>query len=522
MKPAPPSQAARIACLLVPNLPLAAVLRTHPELAGRAVAVTAGTGPRAEILAVTPEAARLGVRTRISVVQGRAICAGLEIRPTSPDLERAARGALLDAALSSSPRAEPAEAAQGLWATECAVNVDASGTAALFRSEAGFAGALAARAHKLGLPAVVAIASSVPVARIAARQLLRADPAAASEETLVIPPGEDAAFLAPLPLELLGPSDSLAESFTRFGLHRVADLVRLPPRSVVNRLGAEVAPLLSLARGEVRSPPPAPPSEEEFGEAQDLEAPIAQLEPLLFVLRGQLSRLVDRLDCRGLAMGEIELSLSLEGGGRDARRVAVAAPTLDVSVLLRLVGLSLEARPPEAAIESVCVSTQGRPVRGDQLDFFRPPGPTPAVLSRTLAELTALCGEGRVGAPAIADSHRPDAYAVAAFTGKPRAGGADLARDAEATRASLALRALRPPVAAQVRAPHGHPEFVRSGLANGHVVHSAGPWRSTGHWWSEEERWAFDHFDVQTSDGLVVRLRYDWTHRTWQIDGVYD
>ena len=59
-------------------------------------------------------------------------------------------------------------------------------------------------------------------------------------------------------------------------------------------------------------------------------------------------------------------------------------------------------------------------------------------------------------------------------------------------------------------------------LANGEVTRCAGPWRTTGGWWSREERFAFDHFDVQTSDGLVVRLRRDLITGCWQIDAVYD
>jgi len=51
---------------------------------------------------------------------------------------------------------------------------------------------------------------------------------------------------------------------------------------------------------------------------------------------------------------------------------------------------------------------------------------------------------------------------------------------------------------------------------------AAGPWRTTGHWWSETDRFALDHFDVQVSDGTVVRLCFDWTERVWQIDGIYD
>ena len=75
---------------------------------------------------------------------------------------------------------------------------------------------------------------------------------------------------------------------------------------------------------------------------------------------------------------------------------------------------------------------------------------------------------------------------------------------------------------AQVQLRQHRPEWIRSAVASGRVVRLAGPWRTTGGWWSREDRFAFDSFDVQTSDGTVARLRLDHVHREWQIDAVYD
>jgi protein ImuB len=86
----------------------------------------------------------------------------------------------------------------------------------------------------------------------------------------------------------------------------------------------------------------------------------------------------------------------------------------------------------------------------------------------------------------------------------------------------LAIRALRPPLDASVRVSQGLPEHVRSAIANGRVLQVAGPWRSTGSWWSREDHFAFDSFDVQTADGTVARLRFDHLRKRWQIDAVYD
>jgi protein ImuB len=510
----PPDAPSRIACLLVPALPLAAALRAEPELAGKPLAIAAGPGPRAELIAVSPEAAQAGVRAFTSCVHARAACAALEVRVLAPAQSEAARSALLDAALSTSPRAEHAPSGAGAHAAEAAVFVDARGVARLFRSEAGFAGALAERARRLGLPARVAVASSRGVARIAARALAYAGGAG---DVRVIAPGGEAGYLAPLPLDLLSPGDALADAFARFGLRRVADLLRLPERALTLRLGPAVRPLLALARGEDPAPPPPVPADLRLEEAADLEAPLDRLEPLGFVLNGLLGRLAERLACRGLACGDLELALRLEGGRRETLRIGLAAPTLDVRVLLRLAWLALEAAPPAAAVLGVAAATVGRAVRGEQLDFFRPAGPAPAVLARTLAELATLVGPARIGAPALADDHHPGAFRVEPF----RTPGAGAAAPAAAG-PGLALRALRPPLPARVCVAGGRPAWLASALANGRIERAAGPWRSSGRWWSPEERFAFDHYDVATADGLVVRLRLDLLTRRWEIDGVYD
>jgi hypothetical protein len=59
-------------------------------------------------------------------------------------------------------------------------------------------------------------------------------------------------------------------------------------------------------------------------------------------------------------------------------------------------------------------------------------------------------------------------------------------------------------------------------VSQGEILKVAGPWRTTGHWWSESAHFAVDHFDVQMSDGTVLRLCFDWMGKRWHIDGLYD
>lgn len=499
----------RVACLRVPDLPLAARLRASPELCGRPVVIASGPDGRAEVVSVSPEAAGAGVRRLATVAHARAACADLRVRVASPALERAARETLLDAGLSCAPRAELAPLVPGIFGAEACVFVDASGCAALFRSEAGFAAALAGRAESLGLVGGVAVAGSRTPARIAARRL-------APGEVRVIASGREAAFLARLPLELLDPDDAVLESLTRFGVRSVRELLALPTRALGSRLGPDVLTLIERARGaQVEAPlPEAGP--DRLVEAIDLDHEIERLEPLVFVLQGLLSRLLARLEARRLACGGLGLRLELEGGGRAAHRVGLAAPTLDRRVLVRLLAQALESHPPRAAVLAAALEAEGLALRSDQLDLFRPSGPAPATLGRTLAELQALCGEARIGTPRPADDHRPDRFEMAPF--QPPAP----ASSEPPPPPVLATRALRPPVPAEVRLRGRGPGWIRSAVARGEVHHLAGPWRVTGGWWSPESRYAYDYFDVQTSDGTLARLRFDHLNRCWHVDAVYD
>jgi len=504
----------RLACLCVPDFPLAALLRVQPELRGEPVAVADGPGPGAKILAVSAAAAQHGITAGLSAAQAAAIDAQLLIRQVSPDMLRAAQAALCDTATSFSPRVE--DAGGGI------VYLDLDGLGALYESESQLANALAQRAVHLGLDAYVGVAASKVAAGLAARN---------GGGVTVIPRGEEWSFLAPVPVASLEPGLELTATLQRWGIRCIGDLAALPASAVGTRLGPDGMRLVRRARGEDEHPLVPRPLPIHFEEGVDLEYGIDAVEPFLFVLRGLLDRLTTRLAVRGFICGDLRLSLRLATRGRDERTVGVAAPSNDVKALLTLARLHLEAHPPDAAIEALRVTAIPERLRAAQLDLFRPNGPTPTRLAVTLARLTAICGADRVGAPAVADSHRPDAYDVrsgslladgllqeghpATISHMPPA-----IRDGSAV-IPLALRAVRPPRAVEVFCTRDRPEFVRGDQLAGRVVYAAGPWRVQGEWWSDG-RYVRDYYDAQLSDGCVYRLYCDLATQGWFVDGVYD
>ncbi|TMA49873.1 MAG: hypothetical protein E6J76_12745 [Deltaproteobacteria bacterium] len=98
----------RIACLLVPDLAVAAACRADPKLIGIPLALSEGTGPHARVVAASPAARARGVQPgRHSIAQARVLAADLVVRPRDPAVERSALQALAQVAASLASRIEP-------------------------------------------------------------------------------------------------------------------------------------------------------------------------------------------------------------------------------------------------------------------------------------------------------------------------------------------------------------------------------------------------------------------------------
>src|SRR5579885_2419304 len=453
----------RIACVLVPDLAVAAACRAEPELAGRPLVLTEGRGPHARVVAVSAAARARGIRPGCTATQAGAAAADLVVRPRNLAAERSAALALADVAASLAQRIEVA--------ADGAVFLDAAGSAHLAAGEAGLATALVARAARVGLAARAGVGASMTVARLAALH---------GDGVQVVPAGTERGFLAPLA-----------------------------------RAGAR---LVAAARGEDERPLVPRPPDGTVEEATALEHPLDALEPLLFVLRGLIERATARLALLGAGCGRGDLGLGLDDRSRDLREVPLAAPTRDGKAILACLRVAIEARPPRAAVEHVRLVAAPAPVRAAQLGLFTPPGPAPERLATTLARLAALCGPDRVGAPVPLDTHRPGAAAVVPFAPAPAAAPEPPAAATRCCR--LVVRVLRPPRAIEVFAERGTPAFVRGPGLGGRVVGAAGPWRIAAQWWSTPL--ARDYWDLELTDGGIYRCYHERDSARWFVDGVYD
>jgi protein ImuB len=515
----------RIACVLVPHLAVQAIERADPDLVGQPLVVCEGR----DVFDLSAAARKLGLRVGMTLFVARAAAPDAVYRARSPELVRSAEAALADLGASFSPRVEPIAAG---------VALDVSDLGSLFANDAEIGNALFVAARKLGLAVRVGIAGDKATARIAARAGIGPD--GEPSDVTVVAPGREAAFLSPLPIALLAPDATVLATLRGWGVRTIGELEALPQGGVAVRLGAEGARLGRIARGEAESPLIPRPEPLLFEEGIDLDWPVEDVEPLLFVLRRLLENLTARLACRGLSASDLGLTLKLSSRGRDVRVVPVASPTRDIGTLLSLVRLALETSPPSNAVDSIRLRTTPARARPAQLSFFEPAGPSPDKLVSTLAKLSALVGEPRVGAPALVDRHLPDAFTLQPFnsprvpttTTRAAAARAPAAtmtqpspRPAVMTAAAsdarqLALHALRPPLDAEARLDRGRLRYLAGQGVGGQVLAAAGPFRIRDGWW--QNPLIRDYYDVELSDGAIYRVFHDLQQDSWHIDGCYE
>jgi hypothetical protein len=414
-------------------------------------------------------------------------------------------------------------------ASECEVLLDVSGLGRLIGEPPAIARALARAVYDAGLTASVALAPTQTAARLLATQS----------------PDCPIAQLPHLPVALLQPletppamnhrdrarrsqtrdAERLYETLDRWGIATLGDLVALPAAALSSRLGRRGVALQRLARG--LDPRPFVPDAEtpRYIGRLELEWPLETLEPLSFVFARLLEPLSAALERADRGAAAIRLDLRLTTRDTHARVLQLPAPMRDARVLRTLLLLDLEARPPSAAVDVVSIELDPAPARITQFSLLDRAVPSPETLSTLTARLSALVGESRIGSAVLVDTHQPGAFEMTRFAPESRgANGAKGANGANGAGANGAvLRRQRIPPAIRVSVEHGRPVHIaasKRSMPHGGVTQAAGPWRTSGGWWSAN--WNRDEWDVALKSGAVCRIFQDRTTERWFLEGVYD
>src|SRR5437016_3792727 len=352
----------------------------------------------------------------------------------------------------------------------------------------------------------------------------------------------------------------------KWGIHTLGELAPLDKEELRNRLGADAVRLWQRANGTATRLLKFVQPPESFDESFEFDHEIETAEPLLFMLRRFLEQFSFRLSSIYLVARELTLRISFSNSRQDEptnasampvrlgprtyeRVFKIPQPTNDVDLLFRMLQTHLENFKSEHPIVAVALTAQPIRPASQQFGLFETALRNPQQLYETLARLSALLGNDRVGTPIKEETHRPDAFRMEPFTWSlatdsepewrlaastsrnpssspspqngesPSRTGTIAAETAASTeeKSRVALRRFRPPAAASIfvsEDKHLEGEKIR-----GRVVDQAGPFLLSGNWW-DEKSWARAEYDMQLENGDLVRAHE--SEGVWKIDGIYD
>jgi DNA polymerase-4 len=210
--------------------------RDRPELRGKPVIVGGDPGGRGVVSAASYEARRFGVHSAMSLREAVRRCPDGVFLPVDGRRYQQASRDVMAILRRFTPQVEPISIDEAF--------LDVTGSRQLFGEGRAIALAIkAAIREDVDLPASVGVATTKLVAKIAS-DLQKPD------GLVVVEPGEEAAFLAPLPIaRLWGVGEKTAVALADYGIRTIGDLAALAPDVLVRRFGKHGASLASRARG---------------------------------------------------------------------------------------------------------------------------------------------------------------------------------------------------------------------------------------------------------------------------------
>jgi DNA polymerase-4 len=216
--------------------------RDRPELRGRPV-IVGGGGPhdRGVVSAASYEARAFGVRSAMPLRTAGALCPeGVFLPVDGAKYARVSRQVMV-ILRRFTPRVEPVSIDEAF--------LDVAGSEGLFGDGPAIATAIKrAIREELELTASVGVAGTKLVAKVAS-ELRKPD------GLVVVPLGEEAAFLAPLPIaRLWGVGPQTRARLADYGVRTIGDLAALPADVLVRRLGPHGPELRARAQGIDPSP----------------------------------------------------------------------------------------------------------------------------------------------------------------------------------------------------------------------------------------------------------------------------
>ncbi len=285
--------------------------RLNPGLRGKAFVVGGRPEERGVVASASYAARQYGIRSAMSTARALRLCPGLLVLPARGKLYQQASRAVMARLRRETPLLEQVSIDEAY--------LDVSGDP---RGGEAIAAALQREIRQgLGLPTSWGVATSKLVARIATEM-------GKPGGLVVVPPGEEAAFLAPLPVGMLpGVGPKTEKGLKGMGVATIGDLAALTPAALRPLFGRRAPDMLHRARGV--DPRPVVPWREPKSRSAETTFPrdVVERETLERTLRRLAERVARRLRREGLAGSTVRLKIRWPDFITQTRQMQLPQPT---------------------------------------------------------------------------------------------------------------------------------------------------------------------------------------------------
>ena len=379
----------RILCARYAHLGLITALRRFPELRGEPVIVGGAPELRLPVIAASTAALRAGVRSGQPLRQAQQLCPAAAFVP-------------LDAGAIASLRDELGtrlhQLAPTVEVSDEEAFCDLSGRHAAYPDEGAW-GVAVARVLAVALdgdPPAVGIAASRFVARTAARE-------SRPGRLRRVRPGEETAFLAPLPLAVLPVDPRITARLADFGLDCLGAVAALAPAELQRQFGGAGMEVHRLLRAQDGGGVDGGAVHRRWAERVVLDPPAEQLEILVAAGRRCARAAGDRLHAEGLSAGEATVTLELEDAPEVTAAAVLAAPAAAPSEVWTAALALLGELHPAAPVTALRLElSRIGPATGRQTDLLRPGDAARDSIAAAATRLRTRFGETAARRPKLA------------------------------------------------------------------------------------------------------------------------
>jgi DNA polymerase-4 len=310
--------------------------RDRPELRGKPV-IVGGGGPtdRGVVSAASYEARAFGVHSAMPLRTAAALCPGGVFVPVDGAKYQAVSRQVMAILRRFTPQVEPVSIDEAF--------LDVTGSQALFGDGESIGRQIrAAIREEVGLTASVGVATTKLVAKVAS-DLRKPD------ALVVVPPGQEAAFLAPLPItRLWGVGARTAESLREFGVTTIGELAALERTVLERRFGKVGAALTARARGVDPDPVSDRAPAKSIGHEHTFNVDTSDREVIERTLLAMAEGVAGRLRASGVKAATVTVKIRDSSFRTITRQRTLAEPT-DLTEPIWRAALEL-ARPEVRAI----------------------------------------------------------------------------------------------------------------------------------------------------------------------------